>query len=342
MGLGGAPRFWVWIYSSRVLIMASSILLALGLLSAALGFVWEHVVLMLLGIRLFYSGVMWAQVPSYVGYMPHSFLSILVAVLEISGSIAAILGSWVWVYVISFSGFIHASVYLYRKAIGSSLLKLPNTLTLAGLLHTSTMLAAGFGPLYSASFPLLSASSLMLRIEPNINGYSVSKTLVYIYIALSIASLALSPLVGAWILVLVAGLVILPLYRIRLGRVSPIMGVEDLYRLGSLIAKILGVLAMAVAVLRIGWIDYIHITLIGFLAVIMTSLCTPLLLPGIMGRAYKPKWAPIPSIVALIGIARSIPMLSIERRSIAELLALVVVALIIYIAYTTLSSERAL
>jgi hypothetical protein len=340
---GKTGRFWVWVYSSRVLVIASSVFLILGLFSIPLGLVWEHVILMLLGIRLFYSGVMWAQVPGYAGYyMPHPLLSISIAVLEISGGVLAILGSWLWVYVIALSGFIHASVYLYRRAIGSSPLKLPNILTLAGLLHSSLSLAAGLGPLYSISFPLLSACSLMVRVEPNINGYRISRPLLYTYIALSIASLALSPLIGVRSLVLIAGLVVIPLYKIKIGGVSLKLRVEDIYRLGSSIAKILGVLSMIVVLLGIRGVDYIHMSMIGFLAVIMASLCTPLLLPGIMGRAYRAKWVPIQSIVAIIGIARAIPTRSAEYWGWVELLALVTAALIMYIIYITLSSEKAL
>lgn len=337
-------RFWVWIYSSRVLVVFSSMLLILGLLSIPLGSFGEHALLMLLGARLFYSGVMWAQIPGYAGYMPHPLLSILIASLEISGGLLATLGIWLWAYLFSISGLIHASIYIHRKAIGSSWLKLPNILTLAGLLHSSLSLLLRLPPIHTISFPLLSAISLMIRVDPNINGYRISKPVLYAYIAISIASLTASPIIGAETLIPIAGLVIAPLSRIKVARISWKMRVEDLYRLGSAVAKILGSSSLIIALTSPGSMDHIHLVLVGFLAVIMSSLCTPLLLPGIMGRAYKALWTPIPVIIALIGIVRaaSVAMDMHVLQYTIDLAALTIIAIILYIIYMVISSEKAL
>jgi len=63
-------RFWAWILVSRTLIIFSSAILAMGLLSIPIGYIHIHAILMLLGVRLFYYGIMWAQIPSYTGYIP--------------------------------------------------------------------------------------------------------------------------------------------------------------------------------------------------------------------------------------------------------------------------------
>lgn len=326
-------RFWVWVYACRVMIVASALLLILGLVSPHYGFA-EHGLLMILGIRLFYYGIMWAQIPSYVGYMPHRALSLILLIAEISGSVLAILGYYVWIYILSLSGIIHSMIYMVKRGIGFSRLKAPNVLVVAGLIHSSVMIIIDPSPLSMLSFPLLSAISILIRVDPPMLGYNSRDTLVYIFIAISIAMLILSPLYGITTIMIIPGAVLIPLHR-----VNP----KGFYGVGSTIAKLTGVSIAIMAITKNypPYIDTTHMLLIGFLGVIMGSLCAPMIVPGIMGRAYRsiPPW--IPAIVFIIAVARALYRLYI-KWPITEILHISMLLVIMFYIYRVLSSEKAL
>jgi len=333
LGEAGEDRFWVWVYACRVMIVASALLLILGLMSLYYSFA-GHSLLMILGIRLFYYGIMWAQIPSYVGYMPCRALSLILLLAEISGSVLAILGYYVWIYILSLSGTIHSMIYIVKRGIGFSRLKAPNMLVAAGLIHSSAMIIIDPSPLNMLSFPLLSAISLLIRIDPPVLGYNSRDTLVYIFIAISITMLILSPLYGITTIMIIPGAVLIPLHRVH---------AKGFYGIGSTIAKITG---LSIAIMTITrnyptYIDITHMLLIGFLGVIMGSLCAPMIVPGIMGRAYRsiPPWIPV--IVFIIAVARALYRIYMQWPM-TEILPIPMLLVIIFYIYRILSSEKAL
>lgn len=333
LGEAGEDRFWVWVYTCRVLILASALFLMLGLVSLYYSFA-RHGLLMILGVRLFYYGIMWCQIPGYVGYMPHRALSLILLLAEISGSVLAFLGYHVWIYMLSLSGIIHSTIYILKRGIGFSRLKAPNMLVAASLIHSSAMILIDPNPLNMLSFPLLSAISLLIRVDPPMLNYNSRDTLVYIFIAISIAMLILSPLYGITTITIIPGAVLIPLHRVS---------AKGYYGIGSTIAKITGlsITLMTITNSYPPYIDTTHMLLIGFLGVIMGSLCSPMIVPGIMGRAYRsiPPW--IPAIIFIVAVARALYRIYMQWP-ITEILPIPMLLVIIFYIYRILSSEKAL
>jgi len=288
-------RFWAWILVSRTLIIFSSAILAMGLLSIPIGYIHIHAILMLLGVRLFYYGIMWAQIPSYTGYIPHRILSFIALIMELIGILLAVVQIDLWPYLSSISILVLGSIYI-SKGLGTSWQKLPNTLTILGIAHASLSLLLGLDPLYSISFPLLSAISMMIRVEPSMFRYNVSKDLLAIYILISGFLLLLSFYLSFKIIMLIPAMLVLILNRVSF---------KNIYGIGSTVAKALGIIG-SISIFLNMQIDSLHIILVGFLGVIMGSLCGPLIVPGIMGRSYK-EFSPGYAIaIALIAILRAI------------------------------------
>ena len=105
-------RFWAWILVSRTLIIFSSAILAMGLLSIPIGYIHIHAILMLLGVRLFYYGIMWAQILSYTGYIPHRIFSFIALIVELIGILLAVVQIDLWPYLSSISILVLGSIYI--------------------------------------------------------------------------------------------------------------------------------------------------------------------------------------------------------------------------------------
>lgn len=290
-----AVSFWVWIYSSRALVYSSAVSLVLGILFSqglwGRGAQELHGILMILGTRLFYSGVMWSQLPGYTGHMPRRELSAAYSSLEVAGLGLAMAGDSSWRYLLAASGLLHAGIYLLR-GLGRIPLKAPNALVVAGLLHSSAALALGLPEILALSFPLLSALSLMVRVDPAIYGYRVRWPVFWTLAVVSAAMLILAAEIPLAISLIPAPWVLL----------MPRLGFKGIYRLGSSIAKILSLISVPAAFG--GGLGFFHLAAIGFLGVVMGSLCVPMLLPGILGRSSPRRWIPLPAAVAFSAVAR--------------------------------------
>jgi hypothetical protein len=137
---------------------------------------------------------------------------------------------------------------------------------------------------------------MMIRVEPSIFRYNVSKDLLAIYILISGFLLLLSFSLSFKIIMLIPAILVLILNRVSF---------KNIYGIGSTVAKALGILGSISTFLNMQ-IDSLHMILVGFLGVIMGSLCGPLIVPGIMGRTYK-EFSPGYAIaIALIAILRAI------------------------------------
>lgn len=296
-GGGGPADFWTWIYSSRALIYSSALSLALGI--ALVPSPWGpgsprlHGILMIVGVRLFYSGVMWAQLPGYTGNMPRRELSVAHSSLEAAGLVLAVLDTEAWRYPLAASGLVHSGIYILTRALGRTPLKAPNVLVVMGLLHSSASLLLGLSEILLLSFPSLSALSLMVRVDPSVYRYKIRWPAFWALACfsaglLTLASespLALSLLPAPWALLM------------------PRLGSKGIYRLGSSAAKLLSWISIPAAAFG-GGLDSFHLAVMGFLGVIMGSLCAPLLLPGILGRSSPARWIPLPAALAAAAAAR--------------------------------------
>jgi hypothetical protein len=322
-------RFWAWILVSRILITVSSIILIAGLLSVPIEYISNHITFMLLGIRLFYYGVMWAQIPGYTGYMPHRVLSLSVLVVELTGILFTVAKIDLWPYFLAASSFMHGIIYII-KGLGTTLQKMPNMLAILGMFHTAIAFLMDMGIKYSVSFPLLSAISIMVRVEPSMLRYSIRRTSLLTYILISVFLLMLS-FRSFTVLLLIPGAIILVLNRVSL---------RGLYGVGSTTAKTLG-LAGALSVFLGMGLDIVHMTLIGFLGVIMGSLCAPLIVPGIMGRSYRGFSPGYAVAITLIAVLRAL-YIKIYLEFYVEALSLLMVLIIIIYMYRILVSEKAL
>jgi len=332
LGVYLRERFWAWVLVSRAMIAASASFLLAGVLMAAIGgrYLYYHGVLMILGIRSFYFGVMWIQLPGYTGYIPHRLLSMCILSAELWGLALAVLGIDTWQYVLALTTIALGSIYVL-KGMGVSWQKLPNAIAVEGMIHAGVSYLVGMEPIYGVSFPLLSALSLMVRVEPPMLGYRLSRKALLLYIAISAFLLASTLYIGLWAILAIPGAVIL---------VLPRLSARGLYGVGSTIAKIIGVIGI-ISIPAAPWLDIGHLILIGFLGIIMGSLCAPLIVPGIMGRSYKEFPKTLPSIIALIAVARA-SYIGIPSRAIVEVLCLAMAFLIIAYLYRIISSEKAL
>jgi hypothetical protein len=151
------------------------------------------------------------------------------------------------------------------KGLGTSWQKLPNTLTILGIAHASLSLLLGLDPLYSISFPLLSAISMMIRVEPSMFRYNVSKDLLAIYILISGFLLLLSFYLSFKIIMLIPAMLVLILNRVSF---------KNIYDIGSTVAKALGIIG-SISIFLNMQIDSLHIILVGFFGLSWATSAAP-------------------------------------------------------------------
>ncbi len=253
-----------------------------------------HVRLMVGGLMSFYFGVMYAQVPGFTRSMPNKWLSYV--------ALASLL---VGVPTSFWAPFAAAMSLAYGRGIGTTSLKLPNLLVVGGLWVS----ALSTGPIWAVyGFPLASALSLMLRVDPAKGGYRPSRGLW----ALTIVVYALVPFMGpTW--VAATGLAMLVATRgVRL---------RGAYNVGATLAKT-GLLLAPLGTHAV----YMSI------AVVMATICVPLLVPGILLREVPRGMGPVPAIMFGGLLARVFWAL--------EVAAAIVVASTAYMVYRLLRGRR--
>ncbi len=274
------------LYTSLPLFLSGA---ALGALRHAL-----HVNLMVGGLMAFYFGVMYAQVPGFTRYMPRRPLS-YAALASLLVGIAT-----------SFWAPLAASMGLaYARGIGASPLKMPNVLMLVGLC-TSALAPNPMWTVYG--FPLASALSLMLRVDPAKGGYRQSRALW----AFATAVYALIPMAGPTWMPAVGLATLIATRGVRF---------KDSYNIGSTLAKI-GLLLTPLGTHAL----YMSI------AVIMATICVPLLVPGILLREVPRGLGQAPIIMFVGLLARVLWVL--------EVAAVIVMVVAVYMAYRLLKARR--
>ena len=291
--------FKYWIYSSRALAYLSLVSFLTGLTAILLLQVRYHQYLMIYGIRTFYSSIMWVQIPGYTGKIPPKYTSLAHAIAEGSSLPLILIGSESWLYPLGVSTAIHLS--RYHGAIKPTKLHSPNTLTVIGLLATYTVFITN--DIWAlAYFPLLSAVSLLSRVDPSMRGYTVSVERIVALATIALVSTIISVAKGFEYMALLLGSLPLVLPGFR--------RVENIYLKGSTTAKAIGIASLTILALQqladIAILDLSHLIVLGFLAVVMSSLCAPYLLPSILWRRVFEANINIPYLLLLSAVARAV------------------------------------
>jgi len=265
--------FFIWIRSSQIPIYITPIYIILGIIILS-RMPWLHEYIMTFAVRLFYVGVMWGQVPGFAAAMPHPVLSILVASGEVLGAFTVLFlpNTLIWQIFIWISSLAHVAQYI-RKGIGTTMRTAPNILTVVGLLYTLTTPFTGY--IGVLAFPLASVASLLIRVDPNMRRRKITVPMILMYTTIFILS---------YLVILIADVkeaLLIPIFILPL--FLPWFGGGDIYKLGTSISKIFALSTLPLTFIA-SWSSVFHLAMIGFLAITMSSLCTPLLIPGIIWR----------------------------------------------------------
>ncbi|MGC9149293.1 MAG: hypothetical protein ACP5GI_07650 [Sulfolobales archaeon] len=273
--------FFVWVRSSQIPLYITPIYIIAGIL--ILGYrPYLHVYVMSFAVRLFYVGVMWGQAPGWSGAMPHKITSSLVASAEVLAAFMVLIDPWFidlhglsWQILLWVGSIAHAAQY-FPRGLGRTMRTAPNILTVAGLLYSLTTPWTKYMGILV--FPLASVLSLLLRVDPTKRKMKITVNHVLIFTLVFIVSVV-APII-------VSSRDIYKLYLLPLTILFfflPKVGGGDIYLIGTSISKIIALLSFPLSFF-FSWSVSIHIALIGFLAITMASLCTPLLIPGIIWR----------------------------------------------------------
>ncbi|MGC9010510.1 MAG: hypothetical protein ACP5I7_07885 [Sulfolobales archaeon] len=332
--------FFVWVRSSQIPIYATPLYIIAGIF--ILGYKPHlHIYVMSFAVRLFYVGVMWGQVPGWSGAMPHKAISSLVASAEILAALMVLIDPWFidlrglsWQIPLWIGSVAHALQY-FPRGLGRTMRTAPNILTVVGLLYSLTTPWTNYMGILV--FPLASVLSLLLRVDPTKRKIKITVNHVLIFTLLFIISIVVPITTSSKE---VYRLYLLPLTLLFF--FLPKVGGGDIYMVGTSISKIIGLLSFPLSFI-FSWSVSLHIALIGFLAITMASLCTPLLIPGII-------WREIPKLSSLeIYFIVSLGLLSTLLRGlggyihsipIVMLSGLLIVVLTLYYVYRILREPR--
>ncbi|MEZ0289928.1 MAG: hypothetical protein ABWJ42_02415 [Sulfolobales archaeon] len=320
--------FYIWIRSSQIPLYIAPIYILLGMLilGSKPGL---HQYLMIFAVRLFYVGVMWGQVPGFSAMMPHPILSLLVGSMEVLAAILAVVEprSLLWQLFLWIGSIAHVAQYM-PKGLGRTMRTAPNIIVVIGLLLSLTTPLSGL--LGVLAFPIASVLSLLIRVDPNMRKSRITPGLVILYTAI----FAVSWIIG--LLSIYRDLILLPLTILIL--FIPKIGGRDIYRLGTTLSKIVGLLTFPLSLI-FSWDAVFHLAMIGFLALTMISLCTPLLIPGIIWREI-PKLSSIEILLLVVAMLLSAllrflsPILAIHMLSMTS--GLLVIFVTLYYLYKIL------
>ena len=210
-----------------------------------------HMRLMPLGLVAFYFAVMYAQIPGFTGRMPSRALTA-------ANAATLALGSALWMLRVPYAFAPHAAAQAiaWLPGLGTTPLRIPNLIVFAGL----AALAAADDPDELVAYPVASALSLVARIDASTRGRPVSKA-----VAAPIAALVLVPVFHGYAYAASAAL--------SLATSLPNPAKRPVYAAASMMGRAL----MLAAPL------HSHSTYMG-IAIIMSGLCVPWLVPGILLR----------------------------------------------------------
>lgn len=329
--------FFIWVRSSQAPLYAAPIYIVLGIL--VLGYRPDlHEYIMSFATRLFYAGVMWGQVPGWSGAMPHPVTSVLVGLFEILAAVFVLIDPWLidfhgysWQLFLWIASLAHVAQYMSR-GLGRTMRTAPNIVTVIGLLYSLTSPATGYMSILM--FPLASVYSLLLRVDPARRKKKITVNQILVFALIFLISIALAP-------VLLRELYLLPMLVLFI-LIPSIGGGDEIYKIGTNVSKIFALLSFPLSFF-VSWGVALHFALIGFLAVTMLSLCTPLLIPGII-------WREIPRISvsesyfiaglgALSAILRFLGGLFMNR-SLVMISGILVIIVTIYYVYKILKMPK--
>ncbi len=300
----------------------------------ALRYARLHGDLMLGGLVLFYIGIMFSQHPGFTRVMPSPFASILIGLLAILWFITHALGMWFsWAVGVALSVY-YSLLIIITGGLGRKPLYWPNTFFLSGLI--SLAIAMYMGGFRLLVFPVASIVSLMRRAESR-------QRPVY---AIDIPYAALLPVMTYFLdnPVDLAALSLLTLAVVgiprRFGQAFRTVYARA-YPTGSSLGRASLIITAILALIGVPLGDAAHMLFIGFIAVIMSSLCIPMLNPGILWfsmRRYGIVGFEIPSLLFISAILRAIYYI-LGPQLLALSLILVFIAYI-EVAVSYLSGER--
>ncbi len=301
----GIYRRW-FVYQmrvSQVLIILSMASFIIGSAVLALRYVRLHGDLMLGGLILFYVGIMFSQHPGFTRVMPSPFASVLIGLLAIAWFVTYTLGVWFsWVVGIILALY-YALLLIIRGGLGKKPLYWPNTFFLSGLI--SLMIALYLGGFRLVVFPVASIVSLIRRVESRQRPiyaidipYAVLLPVMTYYLnnPIDLAVLSLFALIAIGIPRRFG-----PAFKTTYSRTYP--------PVGSSLGRAMLIITAVLALIGIPLGDVVHALFIGFIAVIMSSLCIPMLNPGILWfsmRRYGIVGFEIPTLLFISAILRAV------------------------------------
>ena len=328
-------RRW-FVYQMRVsqaLLIASFASFIIGLVVLVLRRSLLHGDLMLGGLVLFYVGIMFSQHPGFTRVMPSPFASLLLGALSLVWFITYVLGLWFnWVWGLAFA--VYYILLLIKGGLGRIPLYWPNTFFLSGLV--SFAVAVYTGGLGLVTFPIASIVSLVRRVEGRQRPwYAID--LVYA-VALPIMTYFIRNFITVALLSLLTFVVIGvprgfgPGFKTIYSRAYPV---------GSSLARVTLVMAVILSLIGVSVFDVLHLLFIGFIAVIMSVLCIPMLIPGILWfsmRFYGVVGYEIPTLLFISALLRALYFLASHVLVAASLLLVFIAYLEVAISY--LSGKR--
>jgi len=312
----GTRESWIrWnIVSTRTGLSASLALLLAGPL--LINHPQLHGDFMLLGINLFYIFIMLNQHVGFTRLLPSKYSSITVLTLSLIWVIMYVVNLWVWS--ISLIILIAYYVLLLYRGLGRIPLLWPNWFTLVGLLGMVPI--SPINPFMLISYPLASVISLMRRVE----GKQRMRYADIPYMAAYPFLMHMNSRESI-ILLLVLTLIVLGLPTRNRGR-----GILATYWIGSMLGRAGLLITLVLAALGSPNILMIHALALGFIAVIMVSLCIPMLVPGILWISIGRYGPEIPMLTWSSSIARILASYSWSLFVVSEILlysALILAAL---------------
>ncbi|WP_069807067.1 hypothetical protein [Vulcanisaeta thermophila] len=326
--------FTYQIRASQSLLVVSIALLIIGPLMLIF-YPQLHGNFMLVGIVLFYIGIIYSQHPGFMRVMPSPPTSIVIAFLSLAWAVAYLMGLNYSVVIALVLVAFYLTLILIKGGIGLKPLYWPNTFFISGLISfaVATLLHSTYGLI---SLPVASIVELMRRVEGR-HRYNYVIDVVYAS-SLPILTIFITNNVGLALMSLLTlitlGLPIRDTSKFRTVYASA-------YPIGSLLGRLSLLITVVLALLGYPYVDTIHMLFLGFIAVIMSSLCIPMLIPGILWfsmRFYGYVSYDIPILLLLAAITRVLyPLFNSMALATAMALTLIVYA---EVAASYLSGER--
>ncbi|ABW01065.1 hypothetical protein [Caldivirga maquilingensis] len=252
---------------SQAVLIVSLILLVTGPV-LSVNYTGIHGRIMISGLVLFYLSVMYSQHTGFTRFMPSRLVSLVIGILAVSWSLAYILNQWAWRILLIAWVLLYVLVFVER-GLGKIPLFYPNAFTVIGLLSALTVILTN-NPLSLLGFPLSSLTSLMRRVEDrrrpsylDLGFFTMPILMYFINHSYSVALLALFGLM-------------------TLGIPSSLpkrTGLSVAYPVGAVLGRFGLAVSLAVSIYATP-LDALHMVLIGYIAVMMSSLCIPMLIPG--------------------------------------------------------------